>query len=336
MGFSAKVLADSVSPAGHRLVTLEVTLPRIVLAEFNTHRMLSRNSASSRAIPVEKRIAAVRADPFYPAAFGRNQRGMQAAEELGDEESRAARHVWTAALDAALREASELARLGVHKQLANRLLEPFLWHTIIVSATEWSNWDALRAHEAAQPGIQVPARMMRDAREASRPVELGYGHWHMPLVDGAEIDEPLIGAAIERWKQISVGRCARVSVLTHDGKRDVEEDVALCGRMRAGGHMSPYEHVARPMTPPELTRYRRIELTLDDGTIVSEPVTPWMELRRVGDEWPVLNGEWPKAVARMQTIAAIRDTYFCGNFNGWVQYRKELPHENDFSRLPSP
>ena len=337
MGFAAKILADSLSPDGVRLTTMEVTFPRIVLAEFNTHRMLSRNSASSRAIPVEKRIASVHADPFIPAAFGKNQPGMQASTDLLDNEAWRALQAWKNACENALTFAAELARLGVHKQLANRLLEPFRWHTVIVSATEWSNFFALRCHKDAQPEIRTVAVMMRDALGSGNPISLHHGHWHTPLVDGAE--ELLARTAVERWKQISVGRCARVSVLTHDGRRDPDEDVALCGRMRSGGHMSPYEHVARPMTAMELARYRRIELTLDDGTIVSEPANSRTELLRVGDDWAGFLGRevvggvvFPVA----HRIVALRDTFFLGNFNGWVQYRKELPHEDDFSRIPSP
>lgn len=282
MGFAAKILADSLSPDGVRLTTMEVTFPRIVLAEFNTHRMLSRNSASSRAIPVEKRIAAVHADPFIPAAFGKNQPGMQASTDLLDNEAWWALQAWKNACENALTFAAELARLGVHKQLANRLLEPFLWHTVIVSATEWSNFFALRCHKDAQPEIRTVAVMMRDALESGSPVSLHRGHWHLPLVDAEEIGDQNRVGSIEFWKKVSVGRCARVSVLTHDGKRDLVADVELCERLQVAGHMSPFEHVARPL----------------------------------------------------ERVDAAHT--FCGNFRGWVQYRKELPHEDDFSRIPSP
>lgn len=250
MGYAAKVLADSLSPAGVRLTTLEVTMPRIVLAEFNTHRMLSRNSASSRAIPVEKRIAAVRADPFIPDAFGRNQKGMQAEENLDSAETEHAKDMWVSALADALGWAERLARNGVHKQLTNRLLEPFSWHTVIVTATEWDNFFALRCSPMAQPEIRRPAELMREAMAASSPRKLRDGQWHLPLVvDGdLEFEYPQL-------IKLSVARCARVSYLTHDGKRDPEADLVLYDRLASSGHMSPMEHVARPMTPSDYGVY---------------------------------------------------------------------------------
>jgi thymidylate synthase ThyX len=250
MGFGAKVLADSVSPAGVRLTTLEVTMPRIVLAEFNTHRMFSRSSASSRAIPVPDRIAAVRRDPFIPAAFGKNQRGMQAGEVLTDTEANRALSVWRESIDTALFHAGRLAELEVHKQLANRLLEPFSWHTVIVTATEWDNFWGLRISPLAQPEIQEPARLMRLVMDASTPTPVPYGGWHLPLVpdrEGLELD----GFSVSDVCKVSVARCARVSYLTHDGKRDPKADLGLFERLAGNGHMSPLEHVARPIAPEE-------------------------------------------------------------------------------------
>lgn len=247
MGFSAKVLADSIGIDNRvRLTTLEVTFPRIVLAEFNTHRMFSRNSASSRAIPVEKRIAAVKADPFIPAAFGKNQKGMQAAENLGNAETEAARTTWLGAMAVAVDAASALANIGVHKQLANRLIEPFCWQTVIVSATEWGNFFALRCHPDAQPEIRQAAELMRDAMDASTPRELGTGQWHLPLMPDIDKLQAEEYSALDLCR-ISSGRCARVSYLTHAGQRDPQADIGLALSLQQAGHMSPFEHVARPL-----------------------------------------------------------------------------------------
>lgn len=246
MGYAAKILKDSVTADGARLTTFEVTIPRIVLAEFNTHRMLSRNSASSRAIPVEKRIAAVESDPFVPEAFGRNQKGMQAAEELADQDAADARAAWMFAATDACRHARRLAGIGVHKQLANRLLEPFLWHTVIASATEWDNFFALRDNAAAQPEIAKPVRLMRAALAESEPSRLRFGQWHTPFVDFDEAASlAAAGFSADEILLVSVGRCARVSYLTHDGIRDPRADVDLALRLRSSGHMSPFEHVAQ-------------------------------------------------------------------------------------------
>lgn len=298
MGYAVRVLADSVTTKvneTHRLTTMEVTLPRIVLAEFNTHRTFSRNSASSRAIPIEKRITMVELDPFIPEAFGRNQRGMQASEVLNDVESTQARQAWCEALTSAVRSARELAGLGVHKQLANRLIEPFCWQTIIVSATEWENFFALRCNPDAQPEIRRAADMMREAYDASVPKRLDPGMWHMPLLPDA-IELVNAGFTVEEMCRISVGRCARVSYLTHDGERDPRADLELCARLQSSGHMSPFEHVARPLTHDDIEKMM----------MSKSGITGIDRLDLKPEEW------------------------FCGNFRGWMAYRKLIPGEAVF------
>lgn len=245
MAYAAKVIADSISIAECRLTTIEVTLPRIVLAEFNTHRMLSRNSASSRAIPVAKMLERVESDPFIPIYWGKNQKGMQADKELSADDRGVARSAWLAARDSAIGYAEALMATGVHKQIANRLLEPFLWHTVIATATDWSNFFALRCHPDAQPEIRMAAEMMREAMKASIPTTTAPGDWHLPFVEPAEAwDLEVNGWSETKVAKVSVGRCARVSYLTHDGKRDPEADAQLADRLMVNGHMSPYEHAA--------------------------------------------------------------------------------------------
>lgn len=261
--YDAKVLADSLAPEhGKRLTTLQVTTPRIILAELNTHRMLARNSASSRAIPVEKRIQAVLDDPFVPDAFGANQRGMQAGETLSGAHADAARAVWLAARDKAVDAARALAGVGVHKQWANRLVEPFSWHVAIITATEWENFFNLRCNPAAQPEMRRTAEAMRDAMAASQPCQVSsQDHWHLPLW-GFEGDVEWYFARVRSQREktgngdntdqikVSVGRCARVSYLTHAGIRDPDADVKLHDELLANGHMSPTEHQARPHPDP--------------------------------------------------------------------------------------
>lgn len=301
MTYAARILADSVSPTDRRLTTFEVTFPRIVLAEFNTHRVFSRNSASSRAIPVATQLLRVIDDPYIPEEFGSNQPGMQAGEPLSGPKHDAARAEWLSARDSAAAhvvrmiaspdvcspdaDAEELRQvigeirekksdedwLNVHKQLANRLLEPFMWHTLLVTATEWSNFFNLRAHSDAQPEIRILAEMMRDAWAASEPNELAPSEWHLPLIGegGGHEDDHDLPSDVQC--RVSVGRCARVSYLTHDGRRDFEADLTLHDRLLESGHLSPFEHVAQPLA---------------------------------SDEW-------------------------CGNFRGWRAYRKDLPNESD-------
>jgi len=241
VAYSASVLLDSVSPLGVRLTTLEVTFPRFVLAEFNTHRMFSRNSASSRAIPTPKLIERVEREPAVPLEWGRNKAGMSATEELTAKEAKAARQEWLHARDDAVAHARRLLELKVHKQELNRLLEPFLWHTVIVTATEWENFFELRCAFNAQPEIRAAARCMRDAIAASRPLAVAYGQWHTPLLHD---DERVLD--VETRKRISAARCARVSYLTHEGKREIGKDLELYERLRSDRHLSPFEHVATP------------------------------------------------------------------------------------------
>jgi Thymidylate synthase complementing protein len=302
--FAAKILADSVSPRDYRLTTLETTFPRFVLAEFNTHRVFSRNSASSRAIPVAKQLRRVLENPYVPIEFGSNQPGMQAGPALAGEARAAAEGEWLRARDDAVRRVlglittpelvaadddllESLARieaavrdrtlpqqwLNVHKQVANRLLEPFMWHTVIVTATSWDNFWNLRCHADAQPEIRRVAVMMRDAVEASDPTQLGAGEWHLPLIRPADREE---AASEDDLVRISAGRCARVSYLTHAGSRDLDADLTLYERLLESGHMSPMEHPARPMSDAELGQ-----------------------------------GEWS------------------GNFQGWLSHRKLIPGEDN-------
>lgn len=258
MAYGCRIEADSVSPAGKRITTFVVTYPRFVHAELMTHRVFSRNSSSSRAIPVEKMIEQVERDPAMPVWWGKNQKGMQAHEQLSDvpvatgdgpemlSALAAAKRKWLVARDEAVYWAKELLALGLHKQVANRLLEPWMWITVVVTATEWDGWFRLRAPASgpmdpafpAQPELQQIAVMMRDEYAASRPQECLV---HLPfaqLKDQAELDN------IADLPKICVGRCARVSYLTHDGRRDPAADVELFERLQVAGHWSPFEHVA--------------------------------------------------------------------------------------------
>jgi len=258
--YDAKILADSVTEAGHRLTTFQVCFPRIVLAEFNTHRVFSRNSASSRAIPVLKRIEGILEAPFVPEAFAANKAGMQAGGTLEGSGQEEARKIWLDARDAAVKHATRLEKLGVHKQWANRLLEPFAWHTVIVTATEWENYWNLRVSHMAQPEIFTVSAKMRQLFVDSEPKLIRLDDplpWHLPLVGSEYGDDWNVlrinpGLAVK----LSVARCARVSYLTHEGKRDIEKDQGLYDRLTSNGHMSPTEHAARPMGEVELSLAR--------------------------------------------------------------------------------
>ena len=247
MGYSARVLLDSVSPAGVRLVTMEIRYPRFIHAEVLTHRMFSRNAASSRALPIRKMIAAVREDPAMPIYWGKNQAGMSARREVDETARQLAEREWRAALENALATAERLSDsdIDLHKQLVNRILEPFAWITVILTATEWTNFFTQRCHEDAQPEIKHLADLMLERFRASGPARVGMGEWHLPLIADDERD---LGDVVLR--KLSVARCARVSYLTHGGARDHEKDLELYERLVEGGangHWSPFEHVATPL-----------------------------------------------------------------------------------------
>jgi len=244
METSAKVILDSVSDEGNRLTTMEVVMHRFVLAEFNTHRMFSRNSASSRAIPVAKQIQRLEDNPALPVVWAAEQKGMQGGDEVLRPDL--AEEVWQTAKRDAIVCADTLRHLGVHKSITNRLLEPFMWHTVIVSSTEWDNFWRQRCSPLAQPEIRVAAELMKAAYDASTPTQLATFQWHMPYITDRDLHDCEQSGEDPRY--VSAARCARVSYLTHNGKRDVQEDAAMYHRLVSAEppHASPLEHVAKP------------------------------------------------------------------------------------------
>jgi len=252
---TAEVIADSINTSGNRLTSLVITIPRIVLAEFNTHRAISRNSASSRAIPFKKMVEMVESNPFIPTAFQRDHKGMQGTEYLEGNEVASAKAHWLVARDAAVNQATHLSTDGVTKQLCNRLLEPFMHHKIIATATEWENFIALRAHDQAEIHIQDAAYKVLDALNNSTPKLLQPGEWHIPFGDNISNDrikelfkgnaeDMPFGWVHNQKVKIATARCARVSYNNFEGKDDYAADIKLHDMLKESGHMSPFEHLA--------------------------------------------------------------------------------------------
>jgi hypothetical protein len=244
MSFEAKIVADSISKDGVRLITMQLKYPRLIHSEFMTHRVFSRNASSSRAIPVAKMIEQVRTNPAMPVHWGANQPGMQAHAELADPTE--AMRQWRLAANQAADRAQMMNDLGLHKQVANRVLEPFQWISVIVTATEWTNFFELRDHEDAQPEIRHLAKLMKQVMAISVPQLITDENWHLPYVTTAELQGAL---SMENLRKVSAARCARVSYLTHDGKTpSIEADLALYERLMGSVplHASPVEHQARP------------------------------------------------------------------------------------------
>lgn len=260
MGITAKVVADSVSPDGVRLLSWELRYPRFIHQEFMAHRAFSRNASSSRAIPAHRMIAAVREEPAMPVHWGSNRPGMVADAEVAPNTEAEARAVWMQACMDAVKHAEKLAALGVHKQVTNRLIEPYNHIRVLGSATETSNFFALRDHPNAQPEIQALARCMRAAMDASTPRKLGPRQWHLPYIErqdyvmfdtheGAEWDGT--GAhPISTLIKLSVARCARVSYRNAQGHLPAtDHDLSLYQRLMSDTpmHASPAEHQATPV-----------------------------------------------------------------------------------------
>lgn len=316
MTISAEIILDSTcyfdtaeGDRAHekRIVTFALRYPRFIHAELMTHRVFSRNASSSRAIPVERMMDFIVEDTAKPIHWGKNQKGMQAREEIdtpiiGDQifvapdvvdlEEMTPEEAWNAARNDALKWASRFHAAGYHKQIVNRILEPFSHINVLVTATEWDNWFELRDHPDAQPEIAELARQMRKAMEASTPKRLNAGEWHLPYITQEDRMRCMSAAAtmdgvppIELQRRVSAARCARVSYKTFDGGTPtVEADLKLFDKLAAGRplHASPLEHQA---------------MALHGSGGVKHPA---------GGE-PI----WHESSIR----------YYQRNFRGWLQYR---------------
>ena len=305
MTVSAKVIKDSISPDGVRIITLELEYPRIIHSELMTHRVFSRNSASSRAIPVSKVIELVESNPAMPVHWGKNQAGMQAKEELDDLNKESVRQLWLEAAKQAVSIAKVMADIGAHKQVVNRILEPFQHMKVVVTSTEWANWDWLRDHPDADPTIHALAKEMKRVRNESTPEELFYGEWHLPYVTSERskvyaernyFDEHGEPITLEQARMVSASCCAQTSYRKQDGSLEKAEDIFKKLVESEPCHASPVEHQA---TPVDLT---------------CSPYEP--------EYWKM------KGVTHMD-----RDfTLHSGNFRGWIQFRQLIPNNAKYDK----
>jgi len=257
-----QIIADSISEAHKRITTFQLRYPRFVHAELMTHRVFSRNARSSRAVPTKVLLEEIEKMPAQPLVWGKNMPGMQAKEELGIFERVEALAVWMSAAQHAAAHARKLAEIGCHKQIVNRVIEPFSFINTVVTSTEWENWYGLRVHEDAQPEIRILATEMLRVHRASKPKLLRHGEWHLPYV----VDDDIVRATawtVSKYGEradandllaqallaVSTARCARVSYKAHDGSetsigKDMELTDALVGAQPM--HASPAEHQATP------------------------------------------------------------------------------------------
>lgn len=316
---SAKIIADSISKDGQRITTFELEYPRIIHSELMTHRLFSRNAASSRAIPVKTLIDMVRNEPAMPVRFGANQPGMQ---DKGEEHTAlvlnhfSPRRAWTIAAEDAAFWAEAFAEAGYHKQTANRLLEPFQRMKTVLTATEFENFWWLRLDKDADPTIEALGKAMHQEYCESDPEPLSPGQWHTPYVDHLvtiteyasednfeycvldENNKPVI-LTEEEALSISASCCAQVSYRRLNSTKDKALDIY--SRLLSGDkvHASPFEHQATPMDKPDLKSIYE-------------------------NYWIDSNTEdflcWEDGVTHMDK----NGKFWSGNFKGWIQHRQLL------------
>lgn len=363
MGFEAKVLADSVSPEGQRLTSLELTYPRIVHSEMMTHRVFSRNSASTRAIAIKAQLDNQLGEFFVPSEFGVNKKGMQAFVNLTADKDERAREVWTHGEERALTTFLELilgekvlqrvlgyepsreyvsreviqehyselvglipkadpdpekdfaisdeSMLNVHKQLAGRGLEAYMWHTIVLTGTEMENFFALRDHPDAQGEIATIARMAHEQIDASTPRELSFGEWHLPYV--TDEDRHALAGDTTKLIQVSAARAAAASYNRQHARSEYKSLFDRYGDLLRGGHMSPLEHQARPFSQNE------IEERDEEIAFMRHNDARRMQLL--------------KGIGLTALNQKIEQHHFRGNLRGWVSQRKLIPNEDNFAKV---
>lgn len=250
-----KIIAHSISDRGIPLVTVHMRYWRAIHAEVMTHRCFSRNARSSRAVPIEKLLAEITNDPFIPRHWGKNQKGMQAGEELDDITKFQANAIWLGARNRAYEQAQKLAGLGLHKQITNRILEPFMWIDTLVTSTSWNNFFHLRDHKDAEPHFRDLAQLAKEAIITSTPEALLPGQWHLPYVTQDDWDYGYNSGAsakelIDCLRKVSAARCARISYAPFDGNGSLQKEIERHDLLVAGDpvHASPVEHQATPDT----------------------------------------------------------------------------------------
>ncbi len=275
-----KIVADSITDGACRLITWCWTYQRMIHAEIMTHRDRARNAASSRAIPAATLRHRVLDLPAVPVHWGANQRGMQADNEIADKN--AAYDWWIEARNSAAMWHAKGEALGLHKQIVNRVIEPWMMIETIVSATEHANFFHLRKHKDAEPNFQIVATLAWELFHNHMPTFIRSGGWHLPYVRSADIEA---AASTEELIKLSTGRCARVSYLTHEGKRDRQADYDLHDRLvRAAStgndplHASPLEHPARAVGRYEYGSYGVFNQTREYR---SGPFVGWQQYRKM-------------------------------------------------------
>lgn len=241
LGINVEIIEDSINYENERVTTFELEYPRYIHAELMTHRVFSRNAASSRAIPIKKVIDLVKGRTVMPL-WTANQAGMQGDIITDGAQIHTLNEIWLSACRNAIAHAEKLSDAGAHKQNVNRILEPFQLIKTIVTATELKNWFNLRADGEAQGEIRILAEKMEYEMFKSEPKFLKIGEWHLPYATA----EDRANLTLEECQMISASCCAQVSYRVNDSSIDKAVDIfnKLVGSAKL--HASPFEHVCTP------------------------------------------------------------------------------------------
>lgn len=298
-GITARIVADSIAPSGKRLTTFEFEYNRWILAELNTHRAISKNSASSRAVPFERMLELITESSAMPVHWGVNQGGMTAKEELSKADIKKAKKLWISTRNSVIKYTKKLYELNLHKQVINRLSEPYSMMKTVASGTNWNNLLWLRDDEDAQPEFRELAVCIRQCLETSVPVKLYGGEWHLPYIKTVRVNDTLIyldsddkELTLEEAQQISASCCAQVSYRRLNETK--EKAIEIFGKLFSGRkpHMSPTEHQGTPLLY---------------GYYKNSPFEP---------------DTWEDGVTHVDKYSDLHS----GNFTGWIQYRQTLPN----------
>lgn len=294
---------------GIKIATFILEYPRIIHAELMTHRVFSRNSASSRAIPTKAIIANLRENPAQIVWWGKNMGGMQAKEELSGWRLFLAKAIWRTAMELAILIARVFSLVGLHKQIANRVLEPFQNIRIVLTSTEWNNWFALRDHEAAQPEIAQLAAMMKLAFERAEPTELQPGEWHIPYIKTVKTETRTVyhvwvsegsfyrEVNLEEALRISASLAAQESYRKSDSSLAKANDIYVRLVASAPVHASPFEHQAQAMEVSSTYYLNEYGADANEKVLLMLNTPGYTHIDKHGQYWS-------------------------GNFRGWVQHRQ--------------
>lgn len=242
----AEIIEDSVNENGKRITTVLCIYPRYIHSEVMTHRVFSRNAGSSRAIPTKKLMEFIKKNSTAPKQFKRNQSGMVPGDAVSGLVNKVGHAIWDLHMRSSIAASRLLNMLGVHKQWANRLMEPHAHIQTLITATEWDNFFSLRCATDAQDEIYELAWCIRHAMAYSTPKNLSWGEWHLPFVSSTERQNTEIA------KMLSAARCARISYLTDTGfVGDKGKELARAQQLKDSRHSSCFEHQAKPTFPSD-------------------------------------------------------------------------------------